>query len=79
MYELSGFIIAAKGNQSFKKLLEQGIGNYVDEIEVINTTATHELEIERALEKMQREINSYNLTVDKDDETGTYTSFSYKL
>ncbi len=70
LHLLTGFNIVAKGNQSFKKLLDQGISEHIHEIEVINDTATHELEIERSLDRMSREINSYKLTVSKDEDSG---------
>lgn len=61
--------MVAKGNQSFKKLMEQGIADHIDEITEIGEIATKEYFIESSLDKMGYDIMQHKILTSVDEET----------
>lgn len=61
--------MVAKGNQNFKKLQEQGIQKYVNEISEIENLATKEYTIEMSLDKMAIGITYHHVKLTTDEDT----------
>ena len=62
--------MVAKGNQNFKALLDQGLGQHVAEISAIGDLATNEFAIESKMEKMLKEMDKIKLQTSVHPTTG---------